>query len=134
MYTRLLPVKSLFACALLAVVTVCTAEVPPVSAPPVKSTRALSIKQALRAAEPVNAQQTVVRHDSLTRENYHDTPKNVRHLPNGCDQNSGSLCYDYRTGRALYKPMRKLLPDVPGLTPHNLSIHRDKIVAQYTFK
>ena len=134
MFTRFLPGKTGFACALMAVVTLSIADVPLFSTAPVKSTRALSIKQALRAAEPANHQQTIVRHDSLTRENYHDTPKNVRQLPNGCDQNGGSLCYDYRTGRALYKPMRKLLPDVPGLTPHNLSIHRDKIVAQYTFK
>ena len=134
MFTRFLPRMTLFACALMAVVTVSIADVPLLSTAPVKSTRALSIKQALRAAEPVNDQQTIVRHDSLSRENFHGTPKSVRHLPNGCDQNGGSLCYDYRSGRALFKPMRKLLPEIPGMTPHNLSIHRNKIVAQYTFK
>ena len=55
-------------------------------------------------------------------------------MPNGCAHNSAALCYDYRTGRAVYKPTRKLLPGIPGLTPHNLAIHRDRIVAQYTFK
>lgn len=60
--------------------------------------------------------------------------KNLEHIPNACSQQSGSLCFDYRAGQAVYKPMRRLLPPIPGMTPHNLSIRRDKVVAQYTFK
>ena len=61
-------------------------------------------------------------------------PNDVRSIPNGCAQNQASLCFDYRSGHAMYKPMRRLLPPIPGMTPHNLSIHRDKIVAEYSFK
>ncbi len=61
-------------------------------------------------------------------------PQNPDQLPNACGRQGGSLCYDYRSGHSVYKPMRGLLPDIPGLTPHNLSIRRDKIVAHYTFK
>lgn len=60
--------------------------------------------------------------------------QNIEHIPNACSQHSGSLCFDYRAGRAVYKPMRSLLPPIPGMTPHNFSIRRDKVVVQYTFK
>ncbi len=56
-----------------------------------------------------------------------------RQLPHGCAKQSGALCYDYRGGHAVYKPMRKLLPDIPGMTPDNLSIRRNKIIARYSF-
>ena len=62
------------------------------------------------------------------------TPKTLEQIPNACSQSSGSLCFDYRNGHAVYKPMRTLLPAISGMTPHNLSLRRDKIVAQYTFK
>ena len=65
---------------------------------------------------------------------FRDTPKNLDGIPNGCARNSASLCYDYRSGRAIYKPTRRLLPAIPGMTPHNLAVHRNKVVAQYTFK
>ena len=65
---------------------------------------------------------------------FRDTPKNLDGIPNGCARHSASLCYDYRSGRAIYKPTRRLLPAIPGMTPHNLAVHRDKVVAQYTFK
>lgn len=55
-------------------------------------------------------------------------------LPHGCAQQSGALCYDYRAGHAVYKPMQKLLPDIPGMRPDNLSFRRNKIVARYSFK
>ncbi|MEO8384871.1 MAG: hypothetical protein ABI583_06505, partial [Betaproteobacteria bacterium] len=61
-------------------------------------------------------------------------PRNSEQIPNGCAQNPGALCYDYRNGGAVYKPMRSLLPDLPGMTPQNLSIRRNKVVAQYSFK
>jgi hypothetical protein len=55
-------------------------------------------------------------------------------VPNSCARNGGGLCYDYRSGHAVYKPMRSLLPHIPGMTPQNLVIHRNRIVAKYTFK
>jgi hypothetical protein len=30
--------------------------------------------------------------------------------------------------------MRRFLPDIPGMTPHNLALSRNKITASYTFK
>ncbi len=54
--------------------------------------------------------------------------------PNACGHGTSSLCYDYRTGSAIYKPMAGLLPAIPGLTPRNLTIRRNAIVASYTFK
>ena len=65
---------------------------------------------------------------------FREAPKSLEQIPNACSKASGALCYDYRTGHAVYKPMRTLLPPISGMTPHNLSLRRDKIVAQYTFK
>ena len=65
---------------------------------------------------------------------FREAPKSLEQIPNACSKASGSLCYDYRTGHAVYKPMRTLLPPISGMTPQNLSLRRDKIVAQYTFK
>ena len=110
------------------------ADVPPSSAAPVKGMREIHIKQALKAVQLPQGQPTVLR-DARTTPNVFQGPlKNLERIPNGCARDSGSLCYDYRSGHAVYKPMRKLLPEIPGMTPHNLSIHHDKIVAQYTFK
>ena len=47
---------------------------------------------------------------------------------------SSSLCYDPYSGRIVYKPARAFMPDIPGLTPHNISVKRDRIVFRYTFK
>lgn len=62
------------------------------------------------------------------------TASNLSQVPNGCAHNQASLCFDYRTGHAVYKPLRQLLPAIPGMSPHNLSIRRDKILAEYSFK
>lgn len=77
---------------------------------------------------PAKAQPDVVSTEAATVATY------AASLPNSCDRAAGALCYDYRNGRALYKPMRKLMPPIPGLTPHNLSIHRDKVILEYSFK
>ena len=65
---------------------------------------------------------------------FKNNPQHLDDAPGGCARSRAALCYDYRTGSAVYKPMRNLLPEIPGLTPQNLSIRRDKIVARYTFK
>ena len=110
------------------------ADVPPSSAAPAKGIREIHIKQALKAVQLPQSQPTVLRVAPTTPNVFQGAPKNLEHIPNGCARDSGSLCYDYRSGHAVFKPMRKLLPEIPGMTPHNLSIHHDKIVAQYTFK
>lgn len=54
-------------------------------------------------------------------------------LPNSCAANSSSLCYDYRTGRAVFKPTKRLLPTVPGLTPESITLKRDRLALNYSF-
>lgn len=133
MSVRFPPVPLMFAAALMAASAIGGAEAPPRGDAPVKFAPEL-IQQAPKATPPPKALPTLPRMEYQTQDIFRVAPKSVEHIPNGCTHNSASLCFDYRTGRALYKPMRRLLPGIPGMTPHNLSIHRDKIVAQYTFK
>ena len=49
-----------------------------------------------------------------------------------CKGNS-TLCYDQESGRIVYKPARNFMPDIPGLTPENISVKRDRIVFRYSF-
>jgi hypothetical protein len=134
MNTKLLPGTALLTFVLVSMATVGMAEVQPPDAVPTKLAREISIKQALRTVTPSQSLQTVMRQEYPAQEIFQSAPKNLERLPNGCEQKGASLCYDYRSGRAMYKPMRKLLPGLPGMTPHNLSIHRNRIVAQYSFK
>jgi hypothetical protein len=53
--------------------------------------------------------------------------------PNACTANSSSLCYDYRTGRAVFRPAKQLLPPVPGLTPESITLKRDRLALNYSF-
>lgn len=102
--------------------------------PPVRITPEI-IHDATMATQAAPRDGSVLTADTPPQHDiFRDSPKNLERIPNGCAHNNGSLCYDYRSGSAVYKPMRKLLPDIPGMTPHNLSIRRDKVVAQYTFK
>jgi len=104
--------------------------------PPVRITAEIIHEATIAPAAPARDGSSPV----LTRElppphdMFRDSPRNLENIPNGCSHNNASLCFDYRTGSAMYKPMRGYLPGIPGMTPHNLSIHRNKIVAQYTFK
>jgi hypothetical protein len=43
-------------------------------------------------------------------------------------------CYDATDGgRIVYKPARRLMPHINGLTPENISVKRDRIVFRYSF-
>ena len=123
----------LLACALMAVATVGTAEALPRNAVPVTITPEM-IQPVQRPAQPPKDLSYRVRSEYQPRETLSGATIEQQHHPGGCAPNSGSLCFDYRTGSALYKPMRQFLPDIPGMTPHNLSIRRNRIVADYTFK
>jgi hypothetical protein len=46
---------------------------------------------------------------------------------------SNSLCYDPASGRVVYKPARNYMPEIPGLTPENISVKRDRITLRYSF-
>ena len=107
------------------------------SVPPAKMTPEM-LKQASKALPSTTGLSYHLRaEDSAPQFAY--TPldsqlEQTRGLPHGCAQQSGALCYDYRAGNAVYKPMQKLLPAIPGMTPDNLSFRRNKIVARYSFK
>jgi hypothetical protein len=116
------------------------AEAPPRNVVPVTITPE-NIQQALRVVTPPIVASYHLNMAYQPREAAYNDAANgngahgqIEHHPGGCARSSGSLCFDYRTGHAVYKPMRKLLPDIPGMTPHNLSIRRSRIVAEYTFK
>ena len=49
-------------------------------------------------------------------------------------QSDHDLCYDVNNGgHIVYKPARNFMPDLPGLTPENISIKRDRIIFKYSF-
>lgn len=52
--------------------------------------------------------------------------------PSACSAGR-SLCYDPSAGRIVYRPARALMPTLPGLTPENISVKRDRIVFRYSF-
>lgn len=133
MRKEFLSVPWLLAMALMAASTTGTAEAPPRNTVPVQITPQM-IQQASAPAQPTKDSPYLLRPEDPPHDIFHDTPRNLEHIPNGCSRNGESLCFDYRSGHAVYKPTRKLLPEIPGMTPHNLSIRRNKIVAQYTFK
>jgi hypothetical protein len=54
------------------------------------------------------------------------------HSRSSCKSDS-ALCYDAASGRIVYKPARALMPDLPGFTPENISVKRDRIVFRYSF-
>lgn len=54
--------------------------------------------------------------------------------PSSCATSALSLCYDYRTGHAVYKPARQLMPDIHGLQRESMSLKRSGIMLRYSFK
>ena len=55
-------------------------------------------------------------------------------IPGSCANSNGTLCYDYRTGRAIYKPARELMPEIAGMHRESLTLKRDKITLNYSFR
>jgi hypothetical protein len=43
------------------------------------------------------------------------------------------LCYDANSGHIVFKPARQFMPDLPGMTPENVSVKKDRIVLRYSF-
>lgn len=132
MNAGVLPVVRYFTGALLGAALPCFAQLPsaelPTKAVPVMSghmsAAILSVGRSAVAVRPADQPQPVAKQTEWV----------ANHASGGCPPDSGSLCNDYREGRVVYKPMRLLLPAILGMTPANLAVHRDKIVAQYTFK
>ena len=56
-------------------------------------------------------------------------------VPNSCSSaESHSLCYDYKRGRAVYKPTRNWMPGIPGMRSESITMKRDKVAFNYSFK
>ena len=43
------------------------------------------------------------------------------------------LCYDANSGHIVYKPARQFMPGLPGMTPENISVKKDRIILRYSF-
>ena len=43
------------------------------------------------------------------------------------------LCYDANSGHIVFKPARQFMPDLPGMTPENISVKKDRVVLRYSF-
>jgi hypothetical protein len=43
------------------------------------------------------------------------------------------LCYDANSGHIVFKPIRRFMPDIPGMTAENITLKRDRITLRYSF-
>jgi len=55
-------------------------------------------------------------------------------IPGSCAVSTSMVCYDYRDGRAVFKPSRGLMPEIAGMRRESLTLKRDKITLNYSFK
>lgn len=52
----------------------------------------------------------------------------------GCAIAQREVCYDAASGQVVYRPARKYMPHIEGLTPENVSLRRNRLVFTYSFK
>jgi hypothetical protein len=57
-----------------------------------------------------------------------------RTLTGACSQTATDVCYDYKQGRLVYRSARNWMPEINGLKAEHVSVRRDKVVFQYSFK
>jgi hypothetical protein len=55
-------------------------------------------------------------------------------IPGACSTSGGALCYDYMTGRAVLTQARELMPEISGMRRESLTLKRDKVTFNYSFK
>jgi hypothetical protein len=55
-------------------------------------------------------------------------------IPGSCNQSSSAICYDYGSGKAVFKPARELMPEISGMRRESLTLKRDRITFNYSFK
>jgi hypothetical protein len=63
-------------------------------------------------------------------------PKKLDREPisGSCSAGGGALCYDYRTGPAVFTRGRDLMPEISGMRRDSLTLKRDKVTFNYSFK
>ncbi len=132
MSTTVLTIRCLLTMVIVSIASVGIAEVTR-SGPQAKMTPEM-LKQASKALPSTTGLSYHLRQEEQAKQSAYAAPGSHLLPPHGCAQQSGALCYDYRAGHAVYKPMQKLLPAIPGMTPDDLSFRRNKIVARYSFK
>lgn len=52
--------------------------------------------------------------------------------PSACNAER-ALCYDAAAGHIVFRPARRLMPDLPGLKRENISVKRDRIIFRYSW-
>jgi hypothetical protein len=98
----------------------------------VKPALELKPKAALMAQAPLGAApfMAVVAGPEL-----HFTPQREAAPPQGrssCNADR-DLCYDPDSGHIVFKPARQIMPGLPGLTPENILLKKDRILLRYSF-
>jgi hypothetical protein len=51
-----------------------------------------------------------------------------------CQHSANDLCYDLSEGRVSYRPIRRYMPRVDGLTAESISVRHDRVVFKYSFR
>lgn len=55
-------------------------------------------------------------------------------IPGACSTSGGALCYDYKTERAVFTPALELMPEISGMRREGLTLKRQKVTFNYSFK
>jgi len=59
----------------------------------------------------------------------------ARRGPRGnCEYTTADLCYDLVASRVVYRPARRYMPELGGLTPEGVSVRSHRIVFRYSFR
>lgn len=108
------------------------------SAPGRLSAKVLAQVQSIQAAQApgggagTNRPFLLDPEDPLPEVNFNPRLERER-ISGSCSASGGSLCYDYRTGRAVYRPAREWMPEIQGMRRESLSVRRNKVVLHYSF-
>jgi hypothetical protein len=98
----------------------------------VKPALELKPKAALMAAMPHDSAPFVVAasEPQLRFAPQHDSPPAQSRSSCTADRD---LCYDANSGHIVFKPARQFMPDLPGMTPENISVKKDRVIFRYSF-
>ncbi|MGZ5039138.1 MAG: hypothetical protein ACXWBQ_00225 [Usitatibacter sp.] len=121
--------KVLFAAMALAVAAVPTGAA--AAAADVRPVLELKPKAALMVA-PAHESAPFVVAASQPELHFAQPPQRAAQSNSSCNADH-DLCYDQNNGHIVYKPARQLMPVLPGLTPENISVKRDRIIFRYSF-